>query len=234
MFTINLAGIKIRIDHKYEFVKRQCFDYIITDDSYDFAVSVSDEDLDTERKIGEPGLPDGYLESVCIYRAIASKLPEYNALLFHCAAIEFQGNAYCFTAKSGTGKTTHINLWRKTFGKDVKIINGDKPIIRFFDDEISVFGTPWCGKENLQRNVSAPLRSVCIIKQAPENKIVKLSNRDALNRLLHQFYFPKSKENAEKTISLLGKLLSSVSVWELECNISEEAAKTSFNALTKG
>ena len=41
-----------------------------------------------------------------------------------------------FTAQSGTGKSTHIKLWKKHFGKDVDIVNGDKPIVRVFNDGI--------------------------------------------------------------------------------------------------
>lgn len=234
MFTVNLAGIRIRINNRYDFVENQCSDYIIPDEIFDFEVSVTEDDIENERSVNDPDMTTGYFESVCLYREIASRLPDHNALLFHCAALEYRGGAYCFTAKSGTGKTTHMKLWRRTFGEDVKIVNGDKPILRFSEDAITVCGTPWCGKENLQRNVCVPLKSICFIKQAPVNGIRKLSAHEALNKLLHQLYFPKERTAAEKTVELLGRLLSSIPIWELECDISEEAAIMSYNAMTKG
>ena len=47
----------------------------------------------------------------------------------HGAVIEYEGNGYMFSADSGTGKTTHILLWRKFLGDKVKIVNGDKPFL---------------------------------------------------------------------------------------------------------
>ena len=38
------------------------------------------------------------------------RMPVYDTFLFHGSAIAVDGAAYIFTAKSGTGKSTHARL----------------------------------------------------------------------------------------------------------------------------
>lgn len=231
LFVIKIADLKIAIDNKYDFVYNICKNYIVDDVDYSFKVSVSVEEMEAERIASGTNNPDGYIESVCIYRNIALELPKYNAFVIHCAAIEVDGDAYCFAARSGTGKTTHIKLWRRTFGEKVHVINGDKPIMRFYDDKILVCGTPWGGKENLSSNVMIPLKSVCFIYQNPDNTIKRITPHEALGKLLKQVFIPKSTDDASKTIDLIGKMLERIPMWSLGCNISQEAALTSYNAM---
>ena len=75
-----------------------------------------------------------YLETLALLRKVAEVLPEKDGFLMHGAVIQWKDKAYMFTAPSGTGKTTHIRLWRKYLGQGVSIINGDKPFIRIVDD----------------------------------------------------------------------------------------------------
>ena len=231
MFVIRIAGLKIAIDNKYEYVYNICRNYIVEDNDYSFKVEVSEDEMKTERIASGSNNTDGYIESICIYRNIALELPKYNAFVMHCAAIEVDGEAYCFAAKSGTGKTTHIKLWRRTFGEKVHVINGDKPIMRFFENELMVCGTPWGGKENLHSNVMFPLKSVCFIYQNPDNSIQKITSHEALGKLLKQAFIPKNAEEAAKTIDLIGKMLEQTPMWSLGCNISQEAALMSYNAM---
>ncbi|MDD7517902.1 hypothetical protein [Ruminococcus flavefaciens] len=44
------------------------------------------------------------------------KMPDYDTVLFHGSVIAVDGHGFLFTAKSGTGKSTHTRLWREYFG----------------------------------------------------------------------------------------------------------------------
>ncbi len=233
MFTIEIAGIKIAINNRYDFVKNHCKDYIIETNDYDFTVEVSESEFIAERKASGSNLSDGFIESICIYRNIAKKLPDYDAFVLHCAAIEKGGFAYCFAAKSGVGKTTHVMLWKTAFD-DVNIINGDKPIVRFFDGKPYVCGTPWGGKENFQSNIIVPVRSICFLSRAAENTITRLSIHESLSKILHQVFIPDDRASAEKTIDLIGCLLKNISLWSLGCNISQSAAILSYETMSNG
>lgn len=53
---------------------------------------------------------DAYLETTAVQRKLAEKLFDYDTLLFHGSTIAVDNQAYLFTAKSGTGKSTHTQL----------------------------------------------------------------------------------------------------------------------------
>jgi hypothetical protein len=66
----------------------------------------------------------------------------FNCFLMHGAVVVVDGSIYMFTAPSGTGKSTHVALWKKYF-KNVEIINGDKPFSRVDESSVWVYGIPW-------------------------------------------------------------------------------------------
>ena len=147
----------------------------------------------------------------------------------HCAVIEYEGKGYAFAAKSGTGKSTHISLWKKRFGKDVNIVNGDKPIMRFLEDgKLYAYGTPWCGKEGFQANTSAPLHAICFLERAPENTIRKIKADEAVMRIFHQILSPEDIETVDSLFPLLDRTLKEIPCYVLGCNISEEAAEVAY------
>ncbi|MBQ6717430.1 MAG: hypothetical protein IJN22_00885 [Clostridia bacterium] len=228
---ILLADLKINIEHKYDYISYLCKDYISQSDTPDIIAKADNAAILKEKEL-VPSAPIESCESLCIYRAIGERLPHFDRFVFHGAAIEYGGNAYLFTAPSGTGKTTHINLWKQYLGDKVDIINGDKPIIKAGNIS-TVYGTPWAGKEGYQRNTSAPLKAICILKQGKENKITKLELAEAVNHLMRQVYLPSDPSALSKTLELLGTVIENTPVYILECDISKEAFETSFNQMAK-
>lgn len=93
-----------------------------------------DADLARVRSYNEEenpdGFPDAYIESLALYQNITELLLARDVMQFHCSALEMDGRAYLFTAPSGTGKSTHVRLWRQVFGARVTVINDDKPLVR--------------------------------------------------------------------------------------------------------
>ena len=58
----------------------------------------------------------------------------YNTLMIHASAVEKDGKeAYAFLGKSGTGKSTHSQLWLK-YLNNFTLLNDDNPAIRVFED----------------------------------------------------------------------------------------------------
>lgn len=231
MFTVRLAELNIGIDNRFPFVERQCAGYI-SELPPDFAVSVGKDDIEKERSMSEDSFSDGYLESICLYRAIAMELPRYDAFLMHCSAVETGGRCYAFAAKSGTGKTTHTKLWRRMLGDSLRVINGDKPIMRFIDGRLCACGTPWAGKEMLNTNAVSPLAGICFLFQSPDNTIKRLSPSEALQRTANQIIIPRDAYGAARTLDLVSKMLTEIPAWLLGCNISQEAAKLSYETMT--
>lgn len=227
--SVLLADLKIQMEHEFDYMTVFCKKYLAEFNNPDIIAKAGKTAVLKEKEM-VPLAPIEICESLCIYRSIAEQLPNFNRFVFHGAAIEYDGKAYMFTAPSGTGKTTHINLWKKNLGCNVDIINGDKPILKL-EDNVTVYGTPWAGKEGLQRNASAPLHAICILKQSETNSIVRLEKSDAVNHLMRQVYMPHNPISLSKTLSLLGDLIETVPVYMLECDISNQAFKTAYDAM---
>ena len=168
------------------------------------------------------------------FKLVAEKLPYYNSFVFHSAAVYFRDEAYLFAAPSGTGKTTHVALWKKYLGNNIGIINGDKPILTYNKElnNISVNGSPWCGKEYWNTNISKQLKGICFLSRADHSSIIELEPTDSLTYAFRQVYLPRSPEAVALTMELTNIMLNSVQLYELKCDISDEAVRTSFEKLT--
>ena len=230
-FDMRLSGLNINVKYRYDYLLQFCKDYIIKDVKQTDVFAETTEDKIAAEQQNGANAPVHSCESLCIYREIAEQLPLFSRFVFHGAAISYKDKAYVFTAPSGTGKTTHISLWKKYIGDSVGIVNGDKPIF-YIGDNTTVYGTPWAGKENLQRNTSALLGGICIIKRGLKNKITKLEPFMVLPHIMNQVYMPQNRAAMDATIKLIDRLITTVPVYLLECDISEEAVKISFMALT--
>ena len=228
-FNVNFAELNIEINCKFNYTYNLCKDYL-TDEKAQFSVAPSDEDIDKEIDISPFRPRRDYAESICVYRQISEKMPIYNRIIFHGAVISYKNNGYIFTAPSGTGKTTHISLWTK-YIDGVEIVNGDKPLLRI-ENGVTAYATPYAGKEGYENHSSVDVKGIILIKRAENNRIRRVKSGEILTQLMAQLYLPEDAEATIKTLDLLDSLVKQVPLYVLECNISEEAVKTSFEELT--
>ena len=198
-FRIALAGQVIGVSALYEQTRTFCKNYL-TDAPASFEVAVTPADIAFEREKNDreaaveghaPGnFSDEYLETLALYRKIVERLLEWDTLLFHGSCISVDSKAYLFTAKSGTGKSTHTQLWKKRFGERAVFINDDKPLLKISAQGVTVYGTPWDGKHHRSTNTSCPLKAVCILTRNTENSIQRIDKKAALPMLCQQSYRP--------------------------------------------
>lgn len=229
MLTVSIAGIPVGIEHRYKHIERISRDYL-TDAEPVFTVRATDAEIEAERQASGTELHDGYLESTVIHRLIAERLWQADAFVLHGAVLAIDGEAYAFTARSGTGKTTHTRLWCERFGERVRYVNGDKPVVRFIDGRPYVYGTPWRGKEGYGENISVPLRGIAYLRRAAENSACEISFDDISAVLLSQVYMPKNALAAARTLALVGRLYSGVKHVLLKCNMEKDAPSTAARA----
>lgn len=235
---IEIAGLKVEINHEHPNIGHHCEDYLIEEPSVcNIIARTSQEQIDHESgesaRVNGHSFSRGYLEDVCLYRSIAEQLPRFDAFVFHGAAVNIDGAGFIFTAPSGTGKTTHVKLLMENYPDRVSIINGDKPVIRFYDDGVYVCSTPWAGKEDMKTNTRARLRGICILRRGESNSIRRIEPSAFFGEIIHQVYLPMESDAREKTLDLMNVLGARVNFYLLECNISPEAAQTSFGELSK-
>lgn len=233
MFKIKIADIIVSVENVYSHVEYVCKDYIYKGEDYDFSVKSSVIAINDERKkITDAHLfSDAYIENIYIYRQICLNLLRYDAFVMHAAVIGVGNSAFAFTAKSGTGKSTHISLWKRLLGEKVYVINGDKPVLRFIDNKLYVYGTPWCGKEMWNTNVRAELKNLCFLERGEVNEIEALSPGDSVSLIMKQILIPKDSFGVIKTFDLVDRMLKNVALWKLKCNISIEAAVVAYEKM---
>ncbi len=235
-----IADRVIEVNSSYDKVHDYCKEYEC-DEPVDFSVTVSHDDIVFEKQKTDSeyafegkavcGYPDDLLEETAVYRKIAEKMPSYGSFVFHGSVIAVDGQGFMFTAKSGTGKSTHTRLWREYFGDKAVMVNDDKPLISVKGNDIIVYGTPYNGKHRLGNNISVPLKAICILTRGESNSIVPVSKSEAYAMLLQQVYRPQDPVQMAKTLKLLDKMAENVGLYKLACNMDIEAAKVAYNGM---
>lgn len=227
---LEIAGLVIDVKNKYKYFEMVSRDFITSGKAPDFTIEVP-EDVLKEAISKNPEYSDDYIEALEIYRIICKKMLKYDAMLMHCAAISVDNEAYLFTAVSGTGKTTHISLWKKKFKEKCIVVNGDKPILRLIDGKFYACGTPWRGKENYGENIMVPIKAICILERGEENSIKKIAPYDAISTVITQTLRTNDMDEMDKMLSLTDKLLEKVPFYRLKCNMNDDAADVSYNGM---
>ena len=240
--TYRLAGHAIKIESLYSQVHTLCAAYRVEDDA-EYCITTAPADIAYERKrsvradelegVAVREYANPYLETLAVYRKLAQLLVQDDILLMHGAVVAVDGQAYLFTAKSGTGKTTHTRLWMQQFGDRAVMVNGDKPLLHVTNTGVTVYGTPWDGKEHLSTNTFCPLKALCILTRSETNHIERISKKEALPMLCQQIYRPEDPATLAKMLALVDRLGSSVSLYRLGCNMEPEAAQVAYHGMNQ-
>ena len=231
MFNIKIADVSVCIDNKYEYIREMCRDYI-TDEPAEFSVSVTDDEIKRENDTNE-GFPDYYLETLAVYRKIAKELSACNVFLMHGVLMDAENRGILLCAESGTGKSTHAALWLELLGQRCEIINGDKPLVRVIDGVPYAYGTPWCGKEEINKNARVRLSDICFIRRAEENKAGKVDKAEIVQNFIQSIHIPDGAE-AISVLDSVDAVARNVKFWNVFCNMDITAAKTAYDAIVKG
>ena len=232
--TYIFAGIPVEVVHEYSYIAEKCKEYL-TKEKPLFTLTLTKETWqpDTVGLEAYP-FPEGFFEWLAFYRLFCEHLISQKIIPFHRSAIAVDGEAYLFTAPSGTGKSTHTRLWRQIFGERAVMINDDKPILKIENGTVMAYGTPWAGKEGLQNPISAPVKGICILTRGDVNRIERITSSAALPKLLLQTHRPQDNNYMKQLLPTLIEIANLVPLWRLECYISEEAAHTSYQAMKNG
>lgn len=227
------ADYIFEISDVYGFFKEMSVDYVANNVKPDYTVKVLDEEV-LRLKYRQPMSPMNAVRSMAFLKQMSEWLGMNNAFVMHSACFDVNGIGVAFAAHSGTGKSTHMMLWQQLLGDKMTVVNGDKPIVRFFENEPNIpyaYGTPWNGKERLGCNMRTPLKHICFIERAEENSVERIEPSAAINRILNQVYMPKDPVAAMNTINLINRLISCCDLWIIKCNMDISAAETAYKAI---
>ena len=241
-FLIEIAGYTAQVTSLFDSTRDYCRKYL-SEQVPDFAVTVSREDLAFEQEaLRQEALEEGikvrvftdpFLERTAIQRKVAEFLFDRSVLMTHGSTVAVDGKAYLFTARCGTGKSTHTRLWRQAFGNRAVMVNDDKPFLKITETEVLACGSPWSGKHGLDANITVPLQGICILERGKENRIERILPEEALPMLLHQSYRPLEAEKHACFEELVKQLAEKAPLWRMYCNMDPSAAEVSHSAMSQ-
>lgn len=241
-FKIKIAEIVVAISSMFQTSESYCHDYL-SHEREDLSIAITPEDIAFERakSIREAEVEgvayversDATLEITAIQRKITEALFAFDTILFHGSVVAVDNRAYLFTAKSGTGKSTHTRLWREVLGDRAVMVNDDKPFLCIDEKGVTAFGSPWMGKHRLGANTSVPLKAICILKRGQENQIREITAQEALPMLFQQSQRPGKSANMPKYMELIDQLAGHVSFYHMACNMHPQAAELAYGAMSE-
>jgi hypothetical protein len=235
MQTYKIADLLVALQANGKTLTRQTPQYLSCESrSADITIALNDNFLQCRQK-ENPHLSFDECEYIWTGIEFYRQLLNYNGMMLHASALAYEGRSYLFSAPCGTGKSTHARLWQEHFGFDnARIINDDKPALRFIDNSFYVYGTPWSGKSEYSLNLKVPLQAICFLEQSTYNWIIKLESKAVLKLILNQTLRPHEEKSMENLLILLDKLIREVPVYKMGCNIDTGAVAIAYEAMASG
>lgn len=150
------------------------------------------------------------------------KMQQQHILAVHSSSIIYHKKAYLFSACSGTGKTTHTNMWVERFG--VEILDGDVAAVCVEDGQAIAYGLPWCGTSKQFLNRRVELGGIIFLGQSCHNSVSKLTMFEAILRLAARCFTPTwTKELSEINLMVAETIVTKTLTAYLGCLPNQEA-----------
>ena len=200
--------------------------------------SINNPDISVRSNIEEARqhflhLSDDECEYLASGKAFFTELLKHDGIQLHSSSVIVDGKAYLFSASCGTGKSTHVSIWRQVLGDEcVRVLNDDKPALRLENGIWYAYGTPWSGKTGQNLNLKAPVAGIALIERGENNEIYPISGREVVVAIYKQTNKVESPELRIKLLELLDKLITQVPIWKLKCNMDPEAAVVAYEAMS--
>ncbi len=155
-----------------------------------------------------------------------------NLFAMHSASILYKDKAWLFSGRSGTGKSTHTNLWRQLF--QTPILDGDVNLIGLEAGKAVVYGIPWCGTSNIYTTQSYPLGGIVFLKQLPTDEVLSFEPDDKALFTMQRMISPAwTKEMLKANLSFAKILSSLVPIFRLGCTPNPSAAQVMKQEIDK-
>lgn len=236
MAVYDIAGLKVNIINPKGRTAKQAIPYLAENQDENQHIDIT-IDVDEKRVLNamkeHPELVQDDWEYMLTGSDFYTELLKFDGILLHSSCIVVDDKAYAFSADSGTGKSTHTQLWLKHFGDRAYMLNDDKPAIRLIGDEVYACGTPWSGKYDYSSPRVVPLAGICFLERSENNWIKKADTGRAVFNIFSQTVRKLNADKMENLFDVLEQIFAKVPLYELGCNISEEAMLTSYNAMKR-
>lgn len=228
-----IAGLKTEYNVRGELLRDRSKSYKADFDDNETEIKLNiKEDFIKMKKEEIPHLSLDEHEYMWTCEAFYNELLRHNGMMLHSSCVEKDGFAYLFSARSGTGKSTHTHLWLKNL-EGTRIINDDKPALVYDNGKWYACGTPFSGKTDENIDVKIPVRAITFLHRSEKNTVKKIPPFQAVGLLLEQTIKPADRSLAENMLELADLLLREVPVFSLGCNLNDDAAVIAYSEIER-
>lgn len=228
-----IAGHKTEYHVRGDLLRQRSMPYAAEFDSDETAIRLNIKEEFLKRKKEEiPHLSEDEHEYMWTCDAFYNELLRHNGLMLHSSCVEKDGYAYLFSARSGTGKSTHTHLWLEHLS-GTRIINDDKPALICENGVWYACGTPFSGKTDENLNVKIPVRAIIFLHRSKTNEVKKSPAPLAVAPFLEQTINPVDRSLAEKMLEYADDILRKIPVFSLGCNLDPSAAEIAYNEIER-
>lgn len=160
-----------------------------------------------------------------VMMAFVYSAARHNTVLLHSSCVKTDKGGMAFIGFSGDGKSTHSQVWIKSF-EGVSLLNDDQPAVRIMENgEVRIYGTPWSGKTPCYVQDSARLLGFARMVKAPFNRVTPYSPVFLFKELMEACsLMKKDKESMRIIMSTLSGIAAAVPGFMLENRPEREAA----------
>jgi len=151
----------------------------------------------------------------------------------HACGLVAGGGAVLFPGKSGAGKSTTAQLWRR-HRPGTLVLSDDRIVVRRAGGAFRADGTPWHGEGRFAAADGRPLRAVFFLRQAKATSVARLAPPDAAGRLFARTFPPPWDAAAVASVlETCARVASEVPCYELSFRPEAEAVRTVLQELQR-
>lgn len=228
-----IAGIKTEYETRFPLLmeRSRAYEADFSDVEAEIKINLTEDFLDAQLK-AFPNLTREEHEYMWTGEGFYNEVLHHGGIVLHSSCVEKDGKAYLFSAKSGTGKSTHTHLWLEEL-PNTRIINDDKPLLIIRNGQIYACGTPFSGKTDENINECVPVRAIVFLHRSKENTLKRIKPSFAVPLFLAQTVNPHIKEYANEMLDKTDEILTSVPVFSLGCNKESGTGKFVYEEIEK-
>lgn len=154
-----------------------------------------------------------FLSSILFF-IVYYTLIQKGGFFLHASGILDQGKGFLFVGPGGSGKSTIASLFGTE--KDSVILNDDRTIVRKMGPSFWLYGTPWSRSRQSISARSTLLTAIFFLSHGKENRLTRLSQKEALKRFLPELYLPPwDPDGHPATLSLALEVCARVPTYSL-------------------
>jgi hypothetical protein len=135
---------------------------------------------------------------------------------------------YLFLGHSGAGKSTTTELWHRA--RNPEILSDDRIILRFHDNQLWMYGTPWHGEAGFASARKAQVARIFILEHGDENVISLISQSRAVAELFARSFVPfHNAAGLDRSLMFLARIAERIPCYFYSFCPDESAVRTILN-----